>query len=109
MGAAATLLTACASDAPTSRGEVQGAEFQKSELIQSESNRLARGIMVANQQSLMQLADKLYRRNPAEWRKTATSREAALALVETAVVSGKNWDPLAGHRFAGDVVLAIGL
>lgn len=107
MGAAATLLTACASDAPTSRGEVQGAEFQKSELIQSESNRLARGIMVANQQSLMQLADKLYRRNPAEWRKSATSREAALALVETAVVSGKNWDPLAGHRDVGALSLAL--
>ncbi len=91
-------LASCASDAPTTRGEVRGQDFNAAELLQSEGNRFAQSGMVANQRSLLTLADKLYRRNPAEWRKTAATREAALAQVEAAMLSGQPWAPLQGRR-----------
>ena len=59
---------------------MQGAEFSSGELLQSEGNRITQNAMAANHRSLMLLADKLYRRNPAEWRKSAATRETALAL-----------------------------
>ena len=92
----AALLTGCASDAPTSRGEVKGQDFSANELLQSEGNRTAKNAMLANQRSLLLLADKLYRRNPAEWRKSAATREAALAEVEKAMAADTPWPPLAG-------------
>ena len=110
----AALLTGCASDAPTSRGEVKGQDFNAAELLQSEGNRTAKNAMLANQRSLLLLADKLYRRNPAEWRKSAATRETALAQLELALLSAQPWAPLAGQRdvaalspdFAGDRVAA---
>ena len=110
----AALLTGCASDAPTSRGEVKGQDFSANELLQSEGNRTAKNAMLANQRSLLLLADKLYRRNPAEWRKSAATRETALAQLELALLSNQPWAPLAGQRdvaalspdFAGDRVAA---
>ena len=54
--------------------------------------------MLANHRSLMALADKLYRRNPAEWRKRAATREAALADIERSLVSTQPWPPLGGRR-----------
>jgi hypothetical protein len=107
VAASVALLAACASDAPTHRGEVQGAAFTPGELIQSEGNRLTQAGMRANHQSLMLLADKLYRRNPAEWRKTAASREAALARIEAAVNAGEAWAPLAGKRDVAALSLAL--
>ncbi len=92
------MLPGCASDAPTTRGQVRGQDFAGAELLQSEGNRIAQNAMRANHRSLLTLADKLYRRNPAEWRKTATTREAALAQVETAMLSGQPWAPLQGRR-----------
>ena len=110
----AALLTGCASDAPTTRGEVKGQDFSANELLQSEGNRTAKNAMLANQRSLLLLADKLYRRNPAEWRKSAATRETALAQLELALLSAQPWAPLAGQRdvaalspdFAGDRVAA---
>ena len=110
----AALLTGCASDAPTTRGEVKGQDFNAAELLQSEGNRTAKNAMLANQRSLLLLADKLYRRNPAEWRKSAATRETALAQLELALLSAQPWAPLAGQRdvaalspdFAGDRVAA---
>ena len=116
---ATALLLACAalagcSSAPTPRGAVQGAEFSSGELLQSEGNRITQNAMTANHRSLMLLADKLYRRNPAEWRKSAATRETALAQLELALLSAQLWAPLAGQRdvaalspdFAGDSVAA---
>ena len=108
------LLAGCASDAPTTRGEVKGQDFNGAELLQSEGNRTAKNAMLANQRSLLLLADKLYRRNPAEWRKSAATRETALAQLELALLSAQPWAPLAGQRdvaalspdFAGDRVAA---
>ncbi|WP_423457884.1 hypothetical protein [Ottowia sp. VDI28] len=96
--ACALLLAACASDAPLEHGEVQGKDFQSSELLQNEGNRVTAAGMRANHESLMLLADKLYRRNPGEWRKTAATREAALALLDGVMRTQQAWAPLGGKR-----------
>lgn len=118
--AALLALAGCATReaAPTTWGEVQGAEFQRGELVQSDSNRITQVTMEANLASLMLLADKLYRRNPAEWKKTAASREAALAAIQSAITAppqedaagndaGLPWAPLAGQRDIAALSLAL--
>ncbi len=104
---AGLLSTGCASDAPRTRGEVHGADFWPSELLQSEGNRMTHAAMQANLRSLLLLADKLYRRNPAEWRKTAASRAAALSLLEQVMPSGRAWAPLGGQRDVAALSLAL--
>ena len=80
------VLAGCASNAPTPRGEVKGAPTHAAEMAQSDANRMATLAMQENLEGLLRLADKLYRRNPAEWRKgTATSREQALEQLRAAV------------------------
>lgn len=97
--AAVVLLLGCASSAPTTRGDVQGAPTSRDELVQSELNRVATLAMHDNLQSLMLLADKLYRRNPAQWRAGgATSREQALARIQTAIDLRQAWPALRGKR-----------
>ena len=66
---ALALLGACAAPAPAHKGEVQGAEASTREWGQSDINRVATIAMRENLQALYRLADKLYRRNPTEWRK----------------------------------------
>lgn len=117
---AAALLLGCSSPAPTTRGEVHGAPASQGELAQSELNRAATLAMHENLRSLMRLADKLYRRNPSQWRAGgAASREQALRRIQTAIDSHQAWAPLQGRRdidamayamsgeFAGDRVAAI--
>ncbi|MFT4193506.1 MAG: hypothetical protein QM614_02550 [Ottowia sp.] len=99
-------LAGCAS-APAPHGEVRGDRFGTAELIQSEGNRVTQQAMQANRRSLLLLADKLYRRNPAEWRKSAATREAALMQVEAALLSGQPWAPLAGRRDVAALSLAL--
>lgn len=97
----------CASDAPTPRGQVHGSGFTGSELLQSEGNRIAEAAMRANLQSLLLLADKLYRRNPAEWRKSDATREAAVARL-TAVLEGRQaWTALGPARDVAALSLAL--
>ena len=86
------------SSAPTPHGEVKGDSFAPAELIQSEGNRVTQQAMQANRRSLLLLADKLYRRNPLEWRKSAASREAALTQLENAMLTGQLWAQLNGLR-----------
>ena len=86
---------------------MQGAEFSSGELLQSEANRITQNAMTANHRSLMLLADKLYRRNPAEWRKSAATRETALAQLELALLSAQLWAPLAGQRDVAALSLAL--
>jgi hypothetical protein len=100
-------LAACASDAPTTHGQVQGDSFGAAELVQSDSNRITQHAMQANRQSLLLLADKLYRRNPAEWHKTAATREAALAQLQAAMLADQPWPPLAGRRDVAALSLAL--
>lgn len=91
-------MAGCASQAPVERGEVQGQSFDGAELLQSDGNRVTTAAMRANFQSLLLLADKLYRRNPAEWRKTSTTREAALERIHQVMSDQLAWAPLGGRR-----------
>ncbi|MES2925399.1 MAG: hypothetical protein V4843_01190 [Pseudomonadota bacterium] len=94
-----TVLAGCAANAPTPRGEVKGAATTPAELAQSDMNRVATLAMHENLEGLFRLMDKLYRRNPAEWRKTsATSREHAAEQVRTAILQRQPWAPLQGRR-----------
>lgn len=100
-------LLGCASSAPTTRGQVQGDSFATGELAQSEGNRLTQYAMQANTQSLLLLADRLYRRNPAEWRKSAATREAALDQLKSAMLADAPWPPLAGQRDVAALSLSL--
>lgn len=107
----ALLLAGCASrePAPTPRGSAQGAAMASSELAQSDLNRMATLGMKENLDSLLRLADKLYRRNPAEWRKTgAGSRDTALAQLRGAIEGRTPWPELQGKRDIAALSLALG-
>ena len=97
----------CASSAPATHGQVHGDDFAKGELLQSEGNRITQHAMEANNHSLLLLADRLYRRNPAEWRKSAATREAALERLKAAMLTGDPWPPLAGQRDVAALSLAL--
>lgn len=105
-----SLLAACATapQAPTHRGEATGVPVSSSELAQSDVNRMATLAMADNLQSLYRLMDKLYRRNPAEWRKTtAAGREAAIEQVRRAIESRAPWPGLEGKRDVAALSLAM--
>lgn len=106
----ALLLAGCASGppAPTPRGEAQGAPMASSELAQSDVNRMATLGMRDNIDSLLRLADKLYRRNPAEWRKASPTREAALEKLRAAIDGRSPWADLQGKRDIAALSLALG-
>ena len=101
-------LAGCASTAPTPRGEVKGASAAPGEMAQSDANRIATLAMQENVEGLLRIADKLYRRNPAEWRKGgAASREQALEQLRTAIVQRQPWAPLQGRRDIAAMGLAL--
>ncbi len=93
--------------APTTWGEVKGAEFKRGEWLQSDSNRITQVTMEANLDSLMLLAGKLYRRNPVQWRKTAASLEAALDALRHSIYAHQPWAPLGGQRDTAALSLAL--
>jgi len=100
-------LAGCAAT-PAPRGEVRVAPTASSELAQSDVNRMATLGMRANLDSLLSLADKLYRRNPREWRKGgAASREEALERLRLAVDARQPWPALAGRRDIAALALAL--
>jgi hypothetical protein len=103
------MLAACSTPpAPITRGEAQSAPLSTAELAQSDANRMATLGMRDNLASLMLLADKLYRRNPTEWRKTNPSREAALAKLKAAIDNSTAWPDLQGRRDIAALSLALG-
>ena len=105
---ALALLGACAAPAPTHRGEVQGAEASTREWGQSDINRVATIAMRENLQALYRLADKLYRRNPTEWRKGgAPGRDEAVARLRTAIEQRSGWAPLQQRRDIDALALAL--
>ena len=86
------VLAGCAGPAPIERGETQIAPMHPAELAQSDVNRMATLGMRDNLDSLLRIADKLYRRNPSEWRKTgAASREVAMAQLRLSLDSPVPW------------------
>ncbi|MEG0045732.1 MAG: hypothetical protein RR729_07205 [Comamonas sp.] len=99
-------LVACSS-APTNHGEVEGESFHSRELLQSDSNRMATLSMKQNLESLFVIMDKLYRRNPTEWKKTATSREAAMTYVRIAIMERQPWHELQDKRDVAALSLAL--
>lgn len=103
------LLAACSSAPPhAQRGEATGAPMASSEIAQSDVNRMATLGMKDNLDSLYRLLDKLYRRNPAEWRKTnAASRDAAIAQVRKAIEARTPWPDLQGKRDIAALSLAM--
>jgi hypothetical protein len=102
----AALLAGCAST-PAPHGEVKGAEASSREMGQSDSNRVATLAMCANLDSLYLLMSKLYRRNPAEWKKTAASREEAEKKVKQAIEQRQAWPELQGKRDIQAMTLAL--
>jgi len=102
------LLGGCLQTAPTHRGETRVAPLVSGELAQSDVNRMATLSMRDNLDSLYHLLDKLYRRNPAEWRKTGSiSREAAVQRVRHAIDSRTPWPELQGKRDIAALSLAL--
>jgi hypothetical protein len=94
------MLAGCSSmnSAPAARGEVKGASASGREMGQSDTDRIATLAMRDNLNSLYLLMDKLYRRNPAEWKKTAASREESERRVREAIEQRQPWPALQGKR-----------
>jgi len=94
------MLAGCSgmSAAPTTHGEVKGAQASGREMGQSDTDRAATLAMRDNLDSLYLLMDKLYRRNPAEWKKTAASREESERRVRDAIEQRLPWPALQGKR-----------
>jgi len=72
--------------------------IQPSELLQSHADRMATLAMRNNLNSLYRLMDKLYARNPREWRKSGfASVEQAKHQVHQAIEQGRPLPDLAGR------------
>lgn len=105
---AALALAGCGHSVLATRSETQVAPLRPTELAQSDVNRMATLGMRDNLDSLLRIADKLYRRNPAEWRRAgAPSREAALAELRQAIDSARPWPQLQGKRDIAALSLAL--
>ncbi|MCJ7800393.1 MAG: hypothetical protein MUP33_11690 [Polaromonas sp.] len=105
---AALALAGCGNSVLATRGETQVAPLQATELAQSDVNRMATLGMRDNLDSLLRMADTLYRRNPAEWRRAgAPSREAALAELRQAIDGATPWPQLQGKRDIAALSLAL--
>ena len=105
---ALTVLAGCTSAPQAFRGEAQVAPVTPGDLAQSDVNRMATLAMRDNLDSLLRIADKLYRRNPAQWRKTGViSRDAALRQLRSAIEIPAPWPELQGKREVAALSLAL--
>jgi hypothetical protein len=92
--ASAMLFAGCKSTPLVNGHKVPEEKLSKGQLIQSDPNRMANLEIRDNLNALYLLMDKLYKRNPAEWRKgSATSQEEAEKHVRNAI---DNRQPLPG-------------
>jgi hypothetical protein len=97
----------CASPAPP-QGSARGAPASAGEALQSDTNRMATLAMRDNLSSLLLLADKLYRRNPAEWRRAGQpNREAAMAQLRSAIEQQQAPAALHGRRDIAALALSL--
>jgi hypothetical protein len=103
------VLTGCSTmdQASTSRGEVKSVSASGSEMGQSDINRIATLGMRDNLESLYLLMDKLYRRNPSEWKKTGASRAESIKRVRDAIEQRQQWPELQGQRDIRAMSLAL--
>jgi hypothetical protein len=89
---AAAMGTGCVSyqDAPTEHGKVRSTAMTSADLAQTDINRMATLGMRANLESLYRLADKLYKRNPREWRKGGAATQAQAMTQLRAAIEGRH-------------------
>jgi len=85
------ILTGCVSyqDAPVDHGKVRSTSMTTADLAQTDINRMATLGMRANLESLYLLADKLYKRNPREWRKGGAATQAEAMAQLRAAIEGR--------------------
>lgn len=98
------LLTGCTS--PPVKKDVDGVDFSSGQMLQNDANRAANLAMRDNLESLSLLLDKLYKRNPREWKKTAASREAAHQQVMDAIRKQLPLPGLGGRKSVAALPLA---
>lgn len=85
------------------------AELNPRELLQSDVDRMATLAMRNNLNSLYRLMDKLYQRNPREWRKSgAASRSAAEQAIHQAIEGNQPLAQLGGRRDVAALSYALG-
>ncbi|HFH4337241.1 TPA: hypothetical protein ACGJ3X_002903 [Pseudomonas aeruginosa] len=78
----------------TSQGSMRAGEF-----LQTDADRMATLAMRDNLQSLYQLLWKLYKRNPAEWKKTGLPSQADAELaIRRAIEQNRELSDLGGRR-----------
>ncbi|WP_412034122.1 hypothetical protein [Pollutimonas sp. M17] len=87
---AVAALAGCSSLDGTENSRPRSEEMSFDQLAQTDFNRTVTIAMRDNLDSLSRLLEKLYRRNPAEWRKTgAVSLEAAVQQGRQAIQTGQ--------------------
>jgi hypothetical protein len=100
------LLLAGCSTAPVKK-EVYGDGFSSGQMLQNDANRAANLAMRDNLESLSLLLDKLYRRNPREWKKTgAATLELRRQQVIDAIVEGHPLPGLGSRKSIDAMTLA---
>jgi hypothetical protein len=93
-GLSVIALAGCKPIPPVNGHVVPESKLTKGQLIQSDPNRMANLEIRDNLAALYLLMDKLYQRNPAEWKKSgATSREESETRIRDAI---DNHQPLSG-------------
>ena len=94
LGAAATVgVTGCAATHSTERAQ----DYDNREWMQSSANRIANLALRDNLQSIRRVQQSLYRRNPREWRKGASSADDATQRTWDAVMQAKALPALGGR------------
>lgn len=89
--AGAAMCTGCVSyqDTRADHGKVRSTAMTTADLAQTDINRMATLAMRANLDSLYRLADKLYKRNPREWRKSGAATQAQAMTQLRAAIEGQ--------------------
>lgn len=105
---ASMMLAACSSPVPSKGGSPHSEAMSADQFGQTDFNRTVTLEMRDNLNSLYSLADKLYRRNPREWRRSGMADQAAaMARLHRLI---ENRTPPAGLSGLYDVqVLAVSL
>ncbi|MBB4864999.1 hypothetical protein HNP46_003875 [Pseudomonas nitritireducens] len=99
------LLAGCSS--PPVKKDIDGEGFAAGQILQNDANRAANLAMRDNLDSLSRLLDKLYKRNPREWKKTgAASRDEAHRQVMDAIIEQRPLTGLAGRTSVNALPLA---
>ncbi|WP_241660728.1 hypothetical protein [Variovorax guangxiensis] len=108
-------LAGCAATRSTERAE----DYDGREWMQSSANRIANLALRDNLQSIRRVQQSLYRRNPREWRKNASTADDAIQRTWDAIMQAKALPALGGKggieavrlafepAYAGDRIAAL--